>query len=86
MGKNPRWMKRQETAYLKGMNLLSMSDQDFFPQVRFPESKQGFVQIRLELDGFEKIFKQYYRKRDFSYRQTLYPPTFYAKIVEYRHN
>ena len=68
------------------MNLLNMSDQDFFPQVRFPESKQGFVQIRLELDGFEKVFKQYYRKRDFSYSQTLYPPTFYAKIVEYRHN
>ena len=86
MGKNPRWMKRQETAYLKGMNLLNMSDQDFFPQVRFPESKQGFVQIRLELDGFEKLFKQYYRKSHFSYRQTLYPPTFYAKIEKNRHN
>ena len=86
MGKNPRWMKRQETAYLKGMNLLSLSDQDFFPQVRFPESKQGFVQIRLAINSFEKLFKQYYRKKNFSYRQTLYPPTFYAKIEKNRHN
>lgn len=86
MGKNPRWMRRQEEAYLKGMNLLSLSDQDFFPQVRFPESKQGFVQIGQSLEGFEKLFKQYYRKRHFSYRQTLYPPTFYAKIVKNRYN
>ena len=86
MGKNPRWMRRQEEAYLKGMNLLCLSDQDFFPQVRFPESKQGFVQIRQSLESFEKLFKQYYRKRHFSYRQTLYPPTFYAKIVKNRYN
>ena len=86
MGKNPRWMRRQEAAYLKGMNLLSLSDQDFFPQVRFPESRQGFVQIRQSLEGFEKLFKQYYRKSHFSYRQTLYPPTFYAKIEKNRHN
>ena len=86
MGKNPRWMRRQEAAYLKGMNLLSLSDQDFFPQVRFPESKQGFVQIRLAINSFEKLFKQYYRKSHFSYRQTLYPPTFYAKIEKNRHN
>ena len=86
MGKNPRWMRRQEAAYLKGMNLLSLSDQDPFPQVRFPESKQGFVQIRLAINSFEKLFKQYYRKSHFSYRQTLYPPTFYAKIEKNRHN
>ena len=86
MGKNPRWMRRQEEAYLRGMNLLSLSDQDFFPQVRFPESRQGFVQIRQSLEGFEKLFKQYYRKSHFSYRQTLYPPTFYAKIEKNRHN
>ena len=86
MGKNPRWMRRQEEAYLNGMNLLCLSDQDFSPQVRFPESKQGFVQIRQSLEGFEKLFKQYYRKRHFSYRQTLYPPTFYAKIVKNRYN
>ena len=86
MGKNPRWMRRQEEAYLRGMNLLSLSDQDFFPQVRFPESRQGFVQIRQSLEGFEKLFKQYYRKSHFSYRQTLYPPTFYAKIVKNRYN
>ena len=86
MGKNPRWLRRQEEAYLKGMNLLCLSDQDFFPQVRFPESKQGFVQIRLSIDGFKKLFMQYYRKRHFSCKQTLYPPTFYAKIVEHRHN
>ena len=86
MGKNPRWLRRQEEAYLKGMNLLCLSDQDFFPQVRFPESKQGFVQIRLSIDDFKKLFMQYYRKRHFSYKQTLYPPTFYAKIVKNRHN
>ena len=83
---NPWWMSRQEKAYLQGMNLLCLSDQDFFPQVRFPESKQGFVQIRQSLEGFEKLFMQYYRKRHFSYRQTLYPPTFYAKIVKNRYN
>ena len=86
VGKNPRWLRRQEEAYLKGMNLLCLSDQDFFPQVRFPESKQGFVQIRLSIDDFKKLFMQYYRKRHFSYKQTLYPPTFYAKIVKNRHN
>ncbi len=31
IGKNPRWMRRQEEAYLNGMNLLCLSDQDFFP-------------------------------------------------------
>jgi len=86
VGKNPRWLRRQEEAYLKGMNLLCLSDQDFFPQVRFPESKQGFVQIRLSIDDFKKLFMQCYRKRHFSYKQTLYPPTFYAKIVKNRHN
>lgn len=58
-------MRRQEEAYLKGMNLLSLSDQDFFPQVRFPESKHGFVQIRLSIDGFEKLFHAVLSKKGF---------------------
>ena len=43
MGKNPRWLRRQEEAYLKGMNLLCLSDQDFFPQVRFSVNGQALV-------------------------------------------
>ena len=65
MGKNPRWMRRQEEAYLNGMNLLCLSDQDFSPQVRFPESKQGFVQIRQSLEGFEKFFYAILSKKAF---------------------
>ena len=79
MGKNPRWMRRQEEAYLKGMNLLCLSDQDFFPQVRFPESKQGFVQIRQSLEGFEKFFMQYYRKRRFLIDKLSTLPPFMLK-------
>ena len=54
MGKNPRWMRRQEEAYLKGMNLLCLSDQDFSTS-EISESKQGFVQIRQSFEGFEKL-------------------------------
>ena len=79
MGKNPRWMRRQEEAYLKGMNLLCLSDQDFFPQVRFPESKQGFVQIRQSLEGFEKFFMQYYRKGVFLIDKLSTLPPFMLK-------
>ena len=86
MGKNPRWMKRQETAYLKGMNLLCLSDQDFFPQVRFPESRQGFVQIRQSLEGFEKLFKKKYRNRKFSCPPSPYRPAFYSKIEKNKQN
>ena len=68
MGKNPRWMRRQEEAYLKGMNLLCLSDQDFFPQVRFPESKQGFVQIRQSLEGFEKLFMQIHSRKRLNFQ------------------
>ena len=86
MGKNPRWMRRQEEAYLKGMNLLCLSDQDFFPQVNFQNLSKVLYKLDSHLKVLKSFFKQYYRKRHFSYRQTLYPPTFYAKIVKNRYN
>lgn len=84
MGKNQRWLKRQERAYQKGMNLLVLPDERFYPQVRFPKSESGFCQIQTSLTGFARLFNRYYRKAGFSRYQTLYPPIFYAKIVRNR--
>lgn len=80
MGKNPRWMRYQEEAYRQGQNLLTMSDEDFYPQVRFPRSEQGFCQIQTPLEIYRRLFNSYYQKARYSYSQTLYPPHFYAKI------
>ena len=48
MGKNPRWMRRQEEAYLKGMNLLSLSDQDFC-------HKCGFLNLGKDLSKLDYL-------------------------------
>ena len=35
MGKNPRWMRRRKKPILRNEFVSCLSDQDFFPQVRF---------------------------------------------------
>ena len=55
MGKNPRWMRRQEEAYLNGMNLLCLSDQDFSPQVSFLNLSRALY----KLDSHLKVLKSF---------------------------
>ncbi|MGT2948740.1 competence protein CoiA [Streptococcus devriesei] len=78
-GRNPHWLKRQEAAYLKGTNLLSLDVAAFYPQVRPLESETGFCQITQDLSNFYTAFFQYYRSQENKSIQRLYPPAFYEK-------
>ena len=70
--KNPRWMKKQEALYLKGRNLLSMTLEDFYPQVLpAATSCQGGLSYR-------KDFYFYYKVSTPSSLQVLYSPFFYS--------
>ena len=82
ISRNPRWMLLQEQAYVSGGNLLSRSLDDFYPQVRPPESKQGFCQIREDLSHFRTAFFHYYKRQANKNMQVLYPPVFYEKALD----
>lgn len=77
MARNPRWLSRQAEIYVCGGNLLAQSIDDFFPQIRPIESKEGFCQIRRDLSQFSSAFFQYYQKQKERECQILYPPVFY---------
>ncbi len=77
MARNPRWLSRQAEIYARGGNLLAQSTNDFFPQIRPIDSKEGFCQIRSDLSQFISAFFQYYQKQKERDCQILYPPAFY---------
>lgn len=81
IARNSRWLKRQEEAYLKGKNLLTQSLSEFYPQVKPPEFKEGFCQIKQDLAAFYKTFEAYYQNQGQKRIQTLYPPAYYGRIV-----
>ncbi|TWT12411.1 competence protein CoiA [Streptococcus sp. sy004] len=74
---NPKWLKKQEKAYLKGENLLAKSVEDFYPQIRPLISKDGFCQIEMDLSEFYQAFTNYYIGVKNKNQQILYPPAFY---------
>lgn len=82
MARNPRWLSRQADIYASGGNLLAQSIDDFFPQFRPIESKEGFCQIRNDLSQFCSAFFQYYKKQKNRERQVLYPPAFYVNACK----
>ncbi len=81
IARNSRWLKRQEEAYLKGKNLLTQSLSEFYPQVKPPEFKKGFCQIKQDLTAFYKTFEDYYQNQGQKRIQTLYPPAYYGRMV-----
>ena len=52
----PKWMELQRQAYERGENLLTQSPDDFYPQVRLPQSAIGFAQIRDNLESYYQDF------------------------------
>ena len=75
----PKWMELQRQAYERGENLLTQSPDDFYPQVRLPQSAIGFAQIRDNLESYYQDFSTYYKKQQNKRVQQLYPPAFYRQ-------
>lgn len=75
------WLKRQEKAYLKGKNLLSLPLAAYFPQVRPFDFVEGFCQISQDLSPFYENFHRFYQNQTEKERQWLYPPAYYDKMV-----
>ena len=78
----PKWMELQRQAYERGENLLTQSPDDFYPQVRLPQSAIGFAQIRDNLDSYYQDFSTYYKKQQNKRVQQLYPPAFYRQETQ----
>ena len=78
----PKWMELQRQAYERGENLLTQSPDDFYPQVRLPQSAIGFAQIRDNLESYYQDFSTYYKKQQNKRVQQLYPPAFYRKETQ----
>jgi len=78
----PKWMELQRQAYERGENLLTQSPDDFYPQVRLPQSPIGFAQIRDNLESYYQDFSTYYKKQQNKRVQQLYPPAFYRQETQ----
>ena len=76
--RNPKWLAKQESAYLQGHNLLQEPLESFYPQCQPPQSAQGFCQIQEELSSYYENFETYYQNSGYQSPQILYPPAFYA--------
>ncbi|MER0122237.1 competence protein CoiA [Streptococcus sp. ZJ93] len=74
---SPKWMAVQAQLYQKGDNLLTQSLDDFYPQIRLPESTIGFAQIEQDLSAYYAHFWEYYQQLDCKTEQYLYSPAFY---------
>lgn len=82
MTRNPKWLKKQEQAYLLGENLLAKPFEDFYPQFYPIQSEIGFCQIQEDLSFFYLAFENYYKAQTNKFYQTLYPPVIYRKWSE----
>lgn len=82
MSRNPKWLKKQEQAYLSGENLLAKPLEDFYPQVSPLQSEIGFCQIQEDLSSFYLAFEHYYNAQKNKSYQNLYPPVIYHKWAE----
>lgn len=79
---SPKWLAVQAQFYREGGNLLAQSLDDFYPQIRPPQSRCGFVQIQQDLRGYYANFQTYYQQLDCKEEQYLYPPIFYRTVLE----
>ncbi len=78
--RNPKWMKIQASYYQKGKNLLTMSREEFYPQVRPIRSDQPLCQISQDLSAYYENFQRYYQHSPDKKYQIVYPPAFYASL------
>ncbi|MEW4353336.1 competence protein CoiA family protein [Streptococcus pneumoniae] len=76
----PKWMALQAVCYQEGKNLLAMTKDEFYPQVR-PIKAQDFCQISQDLESYYENFQAYYQKEPRKNGQILYPPAFYRRIL-----
>ncbi|MGT2799732.1 competence protein CoiA [Streptococcus marmotae] len=74
---SPKWMGIQAQLYQEGGNLLTQTLDDFYPQIRLPESTIGFAQIEQDLSAYYAHFWEYYQQLDCKTEQYLYSPAFY---------
>lgn len=77
--RSPKWLRRQEEAYLRGENLLTRTAADWYPQVQLPSSAIGFAQIERDLTAVYGAFEDFYQGVKDKSRQVLYPPAYYIK-------
>lgn len=80
LARQPKWLRRQEKAYLAGHNLLTLATDAFYPQWRPVQSSSGFCQIKGNLRPYYESFKAYYKKEKDKKVQTLFSPKYYVKI------
>lgn len=73
----PKWMRLQAQAYENGKNLLTYKTEEFYPQVRLPQSFIGFAQISQDLSALYQDFNAFYKKVKNKNHQKLYPPIYY---------
>ena len=78
--RNPKWMKIQASYYQKEKNLLTMSREEFYPQVRPIRSDQPLCQISQDLSAYYENFQRYYHHSPDKKYQIVYPPAFYASL------
>ena len=81
LARQSKWLQRQEQAYLKGTNLLSLPLSAYYPQVRPGTAEEGFCQIRQDLSVCYEQCSRYYQNQSEKERQWLYPPAYYDKMV-----
>lgn len=79
---SPKWMAAQAQLYQKGDNLLTKCLDDFYPQIRPPQSTLGFAQVQQDLTDYYANFQAYYRQLECREEQYLYPPVFYQRILQ----
>ncbi|HER6837055.1 TPA: competence protein CoiA [Streptococcus pyogenes] len=80
LARHPKWLRRQEKAYLSGYNLLMLTTDAFYPQWRPVQSSSGFCQIEGNLRPYYESFKVYYKKEKDKKVQTLFSPKYYVKM------
>ncbi|MEN4336991.1 competence protein CoiA, partial [Streptococcus pyogenes] len=80
LARHPKWLRRQEKAYLSGYNLLMLTTDAFYPQWRPVQSSSGFCQIKGNLRPYYESFKVYYKKEKDKKVQTLFSPKYYVKM------
>lgn len=79
---SPKWMAVQAQLYQEGRNLLTQSLDDFYPQIRPPQSRAGFVQVQQDVTDYYANFQTYYQQLARKNEQYLYPPIFYQTILK----
>ncbi|MBF0778052.1 competence protein CoiA [Streptococcus cuniculi] len=79
---SPKWMAVQAQLYQEGRNLLTQSLDDFYPQIRPPQSRAGFVQVQQDVTDYYANFQTYYQQLARKDEQYLYPPIFYQTILK----